>query len=291
MRELDVTLRDGRTLHVYDAGDPNGRAVVEHHGTPGSGIAFPPDLELARGRGIRVVSYDRAGYGGSTPLHGRAVADVAADVEDVLDELGIDRFASLGGSGGCPHSFACGALLAGRCVAAGAIASPAPWGAEGLDWLDGQGEQNIEEWEAALGGAARLEQFLEPVAEELRAATAEQIREVMATLLPPVDREVLTGERAAHAKRNIDRALEPGIAGWRDDDLAFTTPWGFELAAIGVPTLLWQGAKDKMVPPAHAEWLAGRIPGVETHISAEDGHLSIAATKLGEIYDWLATRF
>jgi len=291
MSELDVTLRDGRTLHVYDEGDPGGNVLVEHHGTPGSGIAFPPDLELARERGVRVVSYDRAGYGGSTPALGRSVAAVAADIEDVLDELGIDRFASLGGSGGCPHSFACGALLAGRCVAAGAIASPAPWGAEGLDWLAGQGEQNIEEWDAALAGQDTLERYLEPVAAEIRAATAEQIREVMSTLLPPVDREVLTGERAAHAKRNLDHALEPGIAGWRDDDLAFMAPWGFDLAAIAVPTLLWQGVQDKMVPLAHAEWLAARIPGVETHISEEDGHLSIAATKLGGIYDWLAARF
>jgi pimeloyl-ACP methyl ester carboxylesterase len=291
MSELDVTLRDGRTLHVYDEGDPNGKVVLEHHGTPGSGISFPPDLQLARERGVRIVSYDRAGYGGSTPDLGRSVADVAADIEDVLDELGIDRFASLGGSGGCPHSFACGALLAGRCVAAGAIASPAPWGAEELDWLAGQGEQNIEEWDAALAGGHTLERYLEPVAAEIRAATAEQIREVMSTLLPPVDREVLTGERAAHAKRNLDRALEPGIAGWRDDDLAFIAAWGFDLAAIAVPTLLWQGVQDKMVPLAHAEWLAARIPGVETHTSEEDGHLSIAATKLGGIYDWLAARF
>ena len=87
MSELDVTLRDGRTLHVYDEGDPDGFVVVEHHGTPGSGLSFPPDVELARERGLRVVAYDRAGYGGSTPKPGRVVADVAIDIEDVLDAL------------------------------------------------------------------------------------------------------------------------------------------------------------------------------------------------------------
>ena len=73
MSERDVTLRDGRTLHVYEDGDRGGFVVVEHHGTPGSGLSYPPDLEKARERGLRVVSYDRAGYGGSTPKPGRAV--------------------------------------------------------------------------------------------------------------------------------------------------------------------------------------------------------------------------
>jgi len=287
VNELDLLLRDGRTLHVYDGGDPDGLVVVEHHGTPGSGLAYPPDVELARERGLRVVSYDRAGYGGSTPKPGRSVADIAADVEDVLDALGVERFVSLGGSGGAPHSLALGALLADRCLAVGAIASPTPWDAEGVDQMAGMGEQNVEEFTAAMEGAAALEAYLEPEAAQLRDATAEQIRDVLSTLLPPVDREVLTGDRAAHAKASTDRALAAGIAGWRDDDLAFVKPWGFELDDIGVPVLLWQGVQDLMVPVAHGRWLAERIPGVEAHISEPDGHLSIAVARLGEIYDWL----
>jgi pimeloyl-ACP methyl ester carboxylesterase len=286
MRELDVTLRDGRTLHVFDGGDPDGRAMVEHHGTPGSGLGFPSDLELARERGLRSIRYDRAGYGESTPNPGRSVADVVPDIEDVLDALGVERYVSLGGSGGCPHSFACGALSE-RCVAAAAIAAPTPYPADGLDWLEGQGEQNLAEWAAALEGPEALEAFLEGEAAQMRAASPEQIKDVMASLLPPVDAAVLTGERAEHWKRSSDRSLLQGVAGWRDDDLAFMHPWGFELEEIRVPTLLWQGVQDKMVPVAHARWLAERIPGVETHISEEDGHLSIAVGRLGEIYDWL----
>jgi len=288
--ELDVALRDGRTLHVFDAGDPDGNVVVQHHGTPGGGDSYPPDLELARERGLRVVSYDRAGYGTSTPQPGRAVVDVVADVEDVLDALGVERYASFGGSGGCPHSFACGARSE-RCLAAAAIASPTPYPAEGLDWIAGQGEENVAEWEAALAGPEKLEPYLEHEAARVRAATAEEMKDVMATVLPPVDVAVITGERAEHSKRNLDRSLEHGIAGWRDDDFAFMKPWGFELDEIRVPTLLWQGVQDKMVPVAHAHWLAERIPGVEAHISEEDGHLSIAVRRLGEIYDWLAGRF
>ncbi len=289
MSELDVTLRDGRTLHVYDEGDPSGNVVVQHHGTPGSGLGYPPDNELARERGLRIIRYDRAGYGGSTPKPGRSVVDVVADIEDVLDALDVERYVSLGGSGGCPHSFACGARE--RCLAAGAIAAPTPYPAEGLDWLAGMGEENVVEFNAALEGPEKLEAYLEGEAAKLRAAKPEEVKEIWATVLPPVDAAVLTGDRAEHWKRSNDRALAQGIAGWRDDDIAFTKPWGFELSEIRVPALLWQGVQDLMVPVAHARWLAGRIPGVETHISEEDGHLSIAVGRLGEIYDWLAARF
>jgi pimeloyl-ACP methyl ester carboxylesterase len=290
MTELDITLRDGRTLHVYEEGDPSGNVVVEHHGTPGSGLGYPPDLELGRERGLRILSYDRAGYGGSTPKPGRAVVDVVADIDDVLAELGVERYVSYGGSGGCPHSFACGARSE-RCLAAVAVASPTPYGVDGIDWLAGMGEQNVEEFHLALEGEEALVPYLEREAAAFGEATPEQIKEVMATLLPPVDAAVLTGDRAVHAKRTLDQAIANGIAGWRDDDLAFARPWGFELDEIQVPTLLWQGVQDKMVPVAHARWLAERIPGVEAHISDEDGHLSIVVGRLGEIYDWIAARF
>lgn len=290
MSELDVPLRDGRTLHVYDEGDPTGNVVVQHHGTPGSGLGYPPDNELGRERGLRIIRYDRAGYGGSTPKPGRSVVDVVADIEDVLDAFDVERYVSLGGSGGCPHSFACGARSE-RCLAAGAIAAPTPYPAEGLDWLAGMGDENVVEFNAALEGPEKLEVYLEGEAAALRAAKPEEVKEVWATVLPPVDAAVLTGDRAQHWKRSNDRALAQGIAGWRDDDIAFTKPWGFELSEIRVPTLLWQGVQDLMVPVAHARWLAERIPGVETHVSEEDGHLSIAVGRLGEIYDWLAARF
>ena len=290
MTERDVTLRDGRTLHLYDDGDPDGAVVVMHHGTPGSGLIYAPHAEAARARGLRLIGYDRAGYGSSTPNQGRDVAAIANDISDVLDALGVDRYASIGGSGGGPHSLALGALRADRCVAVCAIASPTPWEAEGIDWLAGQGEQNQEEWAAALAGPATLEAFLEPLAQELADASPEQLRDVLVTLLPPVDREVLTGELAEHAHASTAAGLARGVAGWRDDDLAFTRPWGFELAEIRVPVLLWQGVQDLMVPVAHGRWLAERIPGVEAHVSEDDGHLSIVEGRLPEILDWLRAR-
>jgi pimeloyl-ACP methyl ester carboxylesterase len=288
--ERDVLLRDGRTLHVYDDGAPDGFPFVVHHGTPGSGLPYAPYTALASAKGVRLLSYDRAGYGGSTPEPGRSVVDVAADIEDVLDALGIDRFASVGGSGGGPHSLALGVRLAGRCVATCAIACPAPWAAEGLDWLAGQGEMNQAEWAVALQGAEPLGRYLEQEATAMSGATSEQLLDVLATLLSPPDRAALTGELAEHLLVSTRRALEPGVAGWRDDDLAFVRPWGFEPAEVAVPVLLWQGEQDLMVPPDHARWLAPRLPDVEAHVDPAEGHLSIWERRLGEILDWLRAR-
>src|SRR4051812_8415873 len=117
-----VTTPDGRTLAVHLAGDPGGRAVVVHHGTPGAGPLYVRHAEAAAARGLRLIGYDRPGYGGSDRHHGRAVADAAADVAAILDALGVQRFATLGASGGGPHALACATLLADRCAVAITVA-------------------------------------------------------------------------------------------------------------------------------------------------------------------------
>jgi pimeloyl-ACP methyl ester carboxylesterase len=289
--ERDVTLRDGRTLHVYEDGDPHCPAVVVHNGTPSSGLLYRAHAEDAQARGIRLVGFDRAGYGTSTANPGRAVADVAADVVDVLDALGVDRFATWGISGGGPHALACAALLPERCVAAASLASPAPWGAEGLDWLAGQGEANVKEFDAVLAGQATLELLLRRNATEMFAGTAADLREALLTILTPVDQEALTAEFGDYLYSAMERGAAGRIDGWRDDNLAFVAPWGFEPEDIRVPVLLWQGVHDLMVPPAHGRGLAARIPGVEAHIGEDDGHLTLLRHRVPDVHEWLLGHF
>jgi pimeloyl-ACP methyl ester carboxylesterase len=291
MRRHEVRAPDGRALTVIEDGDPDGAPVLHHHGTPGSGLLYPKWSADAAEHEIRLIGYDRAGYGGSDRNPGRAVADVAADVAAISDALEIDRFATWGASGGGPHALACAALLGDRVVAAATIAGAAPSDAADLDFMAGMGEDNVEEFEAAFAGEDSLRPLLEAMAAGMLGATAEQLVDELRTLLSPPDVAVVTGDLADFLLASIRAGVGDGVDGWIDDDLAFVKPWGFDPAAISVPLQVWQGVQDLMVPAAHGEWLASHLPGVDARISPEDGHLTLTELHLGEVHSWLAARF
>jgi pimeloyl-ACP methyl ester carboxylesterase len=161
--ETDLQLSDGRTLHVYDtaADDADGRlAVFWHHGSPNIGAPPEPLFAAADRLGIRWASYDRPGYGGSTPRPDRDVASAAGDTSSVADALGIDRFAVMGHSGGGSHALACAALLPERVLGMVSVSGMAPFGAEGLDWFEGFGPGGAAQLRAAAAGRAALEKHL-----------------------------------------------------------------------------------------------------------------------------------
>lgn len=291
VRETSITTPDGRSLRVIEAGRLDGLPVLYHHGTPGNRALLPGWIEDAEAQGLRLIAYDRPGYGDSDRHEGRRVAGAAADVAAIADALGIERLASWGVSGGGPHVLATAALLGERVVAAASLASVAPYGADGLDWMAGMGEDNVREFGAALDGAEALAPLLEGMRDEMVGATADQVGDAMRSLLSPPDAAVLTGEVAEFFVRSFSGAVGGRVDGWLDDDLAFTEPWGFELADIAVPMVLWQGGQDLFVPPAHGEWLAARIPRVEAHLSEADGHLTLSTARIPEVHAWLKARF
>jgi pimeloyl-ACP methyl ester carboxylesterase len=168
------------------------------------------------------------------------------------------------------------------------VAGVVPWGAEGIDFLDGMGEDNHVEFGAAHEGREPLRALLEPHAHALLQEGPNTFHERFATLLSPVDAAVLTGELAAYMFRCNVVGLERGVDGWLDDDLAFTRPWGFDLGAITVPTALWQGTDDLMVPFAHGLWLADHVAGVDAHLLNGEGHLSVAVGALDQMFADLA---
>ena len=284
-REFDVTLPDGRTLHAYEAGDPSGALVVYHHGTPTSGLLMHEWAMDAEQKGIRLVGYDRAGYGASSANSRRSVADVVADITALADALGSERFCTWGASGGGPHALACAALLGDRVISAATIASVAPYDAEGLDFLAGMGQDNLDEFGAAVKGSDALRSYLAGEREGLMSSTAEGLREALESLLPDVDRQVLTGDLAEYLHASMVDALRPGVDGWLDDDLAFVSPWGFDVASIDIPLLLLLGEQDLMVPSAHGQWLAAHTDA-EARVSSGEGHLSLLV-KVPEVHDWL----
>jgi pimeloyl-ACP methyl ester carboxylesterase len=282
-----IDLPDGRGLDVVISGPDDGTPLIFHHGTPGSVTRFRAIERAAHERGLRMVTYSRAGYGASTRLPGRDVAAVVPDVEAMLDLVGASRCLVAGWSGGGPHALATGAALPDRVAGVLVIAGAAPYDAEGLDFLAGMGEQNVEEFGEALRGEAAHRPTLEAEAEGLRSATAAGLIDQLSTLLPDVDRAELNDEFGEDMVASFAEALRLGVDGWLDDDLAFVRPWGFAPDKIAVPTFVWQGSEDLMVPFAHGEWLARTIPGVTAHLEHGHGHLSIGVGKIDAMLDEL----
>jgi pimeloyl-ACP methyl ester carboxylesterase len=278
-----VALADGRSLEVHELGDPEGFPIVYHHGTPGSGTLYARWATP----GVRLIAYDRAGYGGSARKHGRAVVDVVADITAVADALGLERFATWGLSGGGPHVLACAALCDERLVAAATLAGVGPWNAEGLDWLAGMGEGNLEEFDLVLAGEEALLPAIERERDNLLGVTPAQLREAMAAHLSPTDSAALTADLAEYLHANIAHAIANSGDGWIDDNLAFVKPWGFELSSIARPVLVLQGGDDLMVPRQHGEWLAANVPGCESRIEDAHGHLTLAEHLVPEVHAWL----
>lgn len=275
----------GRVLEALSDG-PQGRlGLLFQNGTPTAAALYPPLVEAAAARGLGTVTYSRPGYAGSSEHPGRSVADAAQDAAAVLDALGVERFVTVGWSGGGPHALACAALLPDRCAAAATLAGVAPYPAEGLDWLAGMGEENVEEFGAALRGEAALTPWLRSQAAQLATVTGGDIAQALGGLVGEADRAALTGDFADFMAGTFRRAVSTGIAGWRDDDLAFTRPWGFELAAIERPVAVWQGDQDRMVPFAHGAWLAAHVPGARAHLLPGEGHLSLGLAALDRILD------
>jgi pimeloyl-ACP methyl ester carboxylesterase len=261
--ETDLELADGRTLHAYDTGADGaaGRlAVFWHHGSPNIGAPPEPLFPAADRLGIRWVSYDRPGYGGSTPRPGRDVASAAADVSAVADALGIGRFAVMGHSGGGSHALACAALLRDRVLGMVVVAGMAPFGAEGLEWFEGFGSAGVDEMRAAAAGRAALERHL-----------AESDDEPEFT---PEDEAALAGGWSWLIDV-VRPALAGGMEGFIEDDLAGVGAWGCDPAEVTVPALFAHGGRDRVVPAAHGEWLARRCHGAELWLPSEDGHISV----------------
>jgi pimeloyl-ACP methyl ester carboxylesterase len=274
---IEIELPDARTLHVYDEGDPDGEAVVFwHHGAPQNGVLPGPLVELAQRRGIRLVSHDRPGYGGSSPRRGRSVADVAGDADRIADHLGVDRFAVLGESGGGPHALACAAVLGDRVPAVACVATIAPFDAEGLDWFEGMAPSGAAEFEAAGRGRVALEEY------------AAAHGEVDPDMFVPADLAVLSGPYQEWFVASSQGVLPS--EGHLGDGLAFVGDWGFDPGAVGAPLLLVHGSDDRFVPVEHSRWLARRCGDSELRIEPGGGHLSVMES-LGDALGWLTERW
>jgi pimeloyl-ACP methyl ester carboxylesterase len=271
----EVQFADGRVLTVHDTGVPGGPGsltLVWHHGSPQTGALLEPLVSAAAERGIRLVSYGRPGYGGSSARPGRDVASAAEDARQVADALGLERFAVIGASGGGPHVLACAALLPDRVAGAVCLAGLAPL-TDAFDWYAGM---------VSDGG---LRAAVDGRAARARHAATEVFDPSVFT---PDDWAALRGAWSSLGA-DAERAGAAGPDGLIDDDVAFVTPWGFDVADIAAPVLLVQGGQDRVVPPAHAEWLLRASPSAELWLRPRDGHISVLDA-IPVAMDWLCAQ-
>ncbi|MGW1246660.1 alpha/beta fold hydrolase [Streptomyces sp. NPDC002535] len=288
---LPVRTDDGRLLVAEEWGNPSGTPVLLFHGTPGTrlGTLLPGLAE--QHPGFRFLAYDRPGYGESLRSPGRRVSDAARDAAAVADAFGVERFAVVGRSGGGPHALACAALLPDRVRAAAVLVGLAPPDAAGLDWYAGMTPFNVREYglaRAHLDGRdpGGLERDLAARADAIRRDPVRLLDDLRAELSPH-DLPVVEDPRVRTVLlRTYQEALRVSHHGWLDDCLAFVRPWGFDIASVAAPVLLWHGLDDAFSPVSHTRWLAGRIPGAEPVLVPDAGHFA-AQWALPDVLRWL----
>jgi pimeloyl-ACP methyl ester carboxylesterase len=269
---LDVPLPDGRRLVVHEAGAMSADArltVIWHHGSPQSGALYEPLIGEAERRGIRMVSFGRPSYGGSTPNPGRDAASVGRDVIALADALGLTAFVVMGASGGGPHALACAAAMPDRVRAVATFASVAPF-SNRFDWFAGM--QSPSALRAATEGREARARFAETDEFDPRQFVARDWA-VLSSAWQGLGRDAEAEGTAGHD-------------GLIDDDVALVTPWGFDLAAVAQPVLLVHGGADKVIPLSHARWLLGMLPNAELWERPRDGHVSVLEA-LPVVLDWL----
>ncbi|MEY9872285.1 pimeloyl-ACP methyl ester carboxylesterase [Streptacidiphilus sp. MAP12-33] len=272
MTSIEVKARDGRTLMAATWGDPRGAPVFLLHGMPGSRLGQLPLERMLIRLGVRVVTYDRPGYGQSERRPGRLVRDAVEDVAAIADRLEVERFGVVGRSGGAPHALACAALLSARVVRTAALVGLAPRDAEGLDWYQGMTPSNIAAFRAGEQGLHRVGPLLAARLVDMR-DQPQRMLEALRHELPPADLSVIAdaGLRST-LSRNYAEALRAGVGGWVDDLLAFLQPWGFDVADIRGPVDIWHGEDDVFSPVDHSIWLARHIPHANLVLESRAAH-------------------
>lgn len=286
-----VTVSNGRVIAYSEVGDPNGAPLFVLHGTPGSRLgALTQNPARVADAGLRVVTYDRPGYGRSTRHRGRRVVDCVEDVAAIAHELALEEFAVTGGSGGGPHALAVGARLPQRVTRVLCNVGGAPFDAPDLDWFAGMDRANVREFGWALEGEETLSRELQNEAQQTLAQLGDDPTAIFREIeLAPADRAALEDEELRRGfTRSLREALRDGVWGWVDDDLAFINPWGFDLSELEVPVEVRYGSGDVLVPPSHGAWLAAHIRNAVTTVDAESGHLATPEQQVERLRTFVA---
>ena len=267
-----VPVSNGRVLDVWEGGRPDGIPVVFHHGTPAGRLQAVLGAEAADRQGVRLVSFNRPGYGRSTDSP-PSLASVGLDTLDVAEALGVTAFAVLGLSGGGPYALATGLADPERVRAVGVAAGVGPWRS-----IEPPDEQDPDRSLLALADAGDVAGALEGFRaqgsiefDSMLQLPDESMAEELFRDAPQADTGWLDARTKAQWVADLRDALQ-SYDGYARDNVAWGVDWDIDPSRLEVPTWIWQGGRDRMVPPSHAHWLAARTPGSRLVIRPDEGH-------------------
>jgi pimeloyl-ACP methyl ester carboxylesterase len=280
----ELLRRGSRTVAWRWWGEPGGTPVLRLQGTPGSRLYRHPDPAILRGLGVRYLMADRPGYGGSTRLPGRGVADIADDLAVLLDHHQLDHVRVMGTSGGGPHALAVAAKHPRRIAAVSVIVGASPLEPDEVDRLVGV---NAAGYAAAERGWDALHELLSQV--RVRLLGDEGMAGVLSDA-PPEDRAIMRDPAWQRVSRaNTAEALRQGAEGWTDESMALHHPWDFDPAQIRSTVTWWHGNNDKNAPLSAAKRAAARLKSVDLRVWHNEGHFA-SLTHEAEIVRELLSR-
>ena len=274
-----LKLRDGRALDYITNESGNASAILFHHGTPGECTGWQTWFDEING--VKAIAASRPGYGLSDRNKGRTVARDLDDLSELLEFLKVESFVSVGWSGGGPHAI--NMTRHSLCKGAITLAGVGEWGNSDLNFLDGMGPENHDEFGAALAGEVQIEDWMKRNSPGMKNISGPDLVAAFGGLIGDSDKKALTADVADVYAASFRRALSVSYYGWLDDDLAFVQKFGFDLAKVNKPILVWQGNDDFMVPKSHSEWLAKHIPTAKLNFVPGHGHISLGEDYRSEI--------
>jgi pimeloyl-ACP methyl ester carboxylesterase len=279
-----IQLSDGRTLAYLDTGDPEGRPVFYFHGGPGSrleGLLFD---ELNQQLGVRMITPDRPGYGMSDFQEDRTYLDWPDDINELADQLGIDRFAVLGWSSGGPYAAAVAHGIPQRLTVAVIVAGEGPYASDDYPQsvlnsatFNGSGFNKMLIWSAnnspwlmrTFFTMARIMLFRDPAGFGEDSASVD-----MGFEMPAKDKQFFTRDFQREFSAEMVEALRQGAEGWTREYTIERVHWPFKLEDIHIPTVLvFHGSEDTGVHPGVGEYMCMSIPSCdEPVIYPGEGH-------------------
>ena len=269
-REGRLRLRDGRTLAWREYGPPDGKPILRFQGTPGSRKSRHAHEDSYVKLDARVVVFDRPGYGESTRLPGRGISVVADDAAELLDDLGLERVHTIGGSGGGPHVLAFAARHPERVRATSVVVGGAPNEEEDVAGMIGL---NRDAWYAAHESWQALFDLIAPVRDQIMRDPLGQFRAIM-DAAPESDRAIMQDPDWQRVlQEDVTEALRPGAEGWTDESILFAHDWDFDPADVRCGVTWWHGENDANAPIAAVRRLLSRMDGIDLRVWDDSGHL------------------